>query len=337
MSRPNAGHEAASGSGSKAELCESINQSGPDAPPSRRLEENAPRRSLSIAVVVASVGRPSELAQWRERIRAQTRAPDGFFYVVPSEADLPPVADRVDGSEVVFAPKGLPKQRNRGINAVQERHDVIAFFDDDYLPSATAIDGIARLFEQHPDIIAANGHLIADGINTPGIGQPEGLRLLAEYDAAPRGDFTITEHGGGLYGCNMVYRASAIGDTRFDEALPLYGWQEDVDFGVRIAHRGRIVLTTAFAGVHQGVKAGRGSGVRLGYSQIANPLYLVRKGTMTRRYSLQLVLRNVLSNHVKALRPEPWVDRRGRARGNWLALLDILRGRDHPARILDWA
>jgi GT2 family glycosyltransferase len=291
---------------------------------------------LSIAIIVASVGRPRELAQWQERIAAQTRAADGFYYVVTADADLPAPAERVEGAEVIFAPKGSSVQRNHGIEAAGGRHDILAFFDDDYLPSAHAIAGIGRLFEEHPEIIAANGHLIADGINTPGITHAEALRLLAGYDSAPATSYSIVEHGGGLYGCNMVYRSSAIGETRFDETLPLYGWQEDIDFGVRIADRGRIVLTDAFAGVHQGAKGARASGIHLGYSQVANPLYLVRKGTMSRRYSLQLVARNVLSNHLRALRPEPWVDRRGRVRGNWLALVDVLRKRDHPGRILEW-
>jgi hypothetical protein len=38
---------------------------------------------------------------------------------------------------------------------------------------------------------------------------------------------------------------------------------------------------------------------------------------------------------MRALRPEPWVDRRGRARGNWLAMFDLLRGRVVPERILE--
>ena len=29
---------------------------------------------------------------------------------------------------------------------------------------------------------------------------------------------------------------------RFDEALPLYGWQEDIDFTTQIGRRGRLVL-----------------------------------------------------------------------------------------------
>jgi GT2 family glycosyltransferase len=63
-------------------------------------------------------------------------------------------------------------------------------------------------------------------------------------------------------------------DVMFDERLPLYGWQEDVDLSRRLAAFGTVVKVPAARGVHLSVKLGRNSGVRLGYSQIANPLYL---------------------------------------------------------------
>ena len=71
---------------------------------------------------------------------------------------------------------------------------------------------------------------------------------------------------------------------RFDEGLPLYGWQEDIDFAARVARQGgALARTDAFAGVHCGVKTARSRGLPIGYSQVANPLYLVRKGTMRPR------------------------------------------------------
>ena len=40
-------------------------------------------------------------------------------------------------------------------------------------------------------------------------------------------------------------------------------------------------------------------------------------------------------NIVHAPRPEPYVDRRGRLRGNMLAMLDLIRKRMAPERVLD--
>jgi hypothetical protein len=81
-----------------------------------------------------------------------------------------------------------------------------------------------------------------------------------------------------------------------------------------------------------GAKNGRVSGQRLGYSQIANPLYMLRKGTMTLVKVADHILCNMASNFGRAAWPEPFVDRRGRVRGNLLAIWDVLRGRLEPER-----
>jgi hypothetical protein len=82
--------------------------------------------------------------------------------------------------------------------------------------------------------------------------------------------------------------------------------------------------------VHLGVKRGRVSGVRFGYSQIANPLYLVRKGTGTGRWAANLIVRNVVANAALSLRPEPHIDRLGRLKGNLIAAGHLMRGRCDP-------
>jgi len=121
---------------------------------------------------------------------------------------------------------------------------------------------------------------------------------------------------------------------RFDENLPLHGWQEDMDFASRLSSRGRVIKTTAFAGVHRGVNKGRSPGMALGFSQIVNPVYLVRKGAMRPKKAAVLMLRNFSANHLKALRPEPFIDRLGRVRGNWRGIFHVLCGRADPTAIL---
>src|SRR3546814_13479492 len=118
----------------------------------------------------------------------------------------------------------------------------------------------------------------------------------------------------------------------FDENLPFYGWLEDVDFSRRLASQGRIVRWNLCRGVHMGVKRGRSPGKRLGYSQIANPVYMWRKGTLTASRACAQMGRNLAANFVKIIMPEPWVDRGGRTRGHLLAPTDLLRGRTPPGR-----
>lgn len=292
-------------------------------------------QALRIGVVLASVGRPVELGKWAERLEAQTLKPHRVVYSVVRDTDLPPLETRYQHSDTVFGDAGLPAQRNRGMNCILDDCDLIAFFDDDYVAASDCLSRAAELFAGNPDIAGANGLLLADGINGPGLTYEQAIAQVEDYEARQPVPIRIDHDLEGLYGCNMIFRAAAIGETRFDEALPLYAWQEDIDFAVQVSRRGRIVKSNAFAGVHQGVKNGRGSGLRLGYSQIANPLYLCRKGTMSKGFAIKLMARNIVSNHVKALKPEPWVDRLGRLRGNWMGLADAVTGKTHPLRILD--
>jgi hypothetical protein len=135
----------------------------------------------------------------------------------------------------------------------------------------------------------------------------------------------------------MVVRLASVRDNHiaFDEALPLYSWQEDIDFSRQMAPFGRIVKAEALTGIHLGAKSGRVSGVRFGYSQVANPIYLVRKGTLSLSFGGRTLAKNLLANVGRLMRSEPHIDRPGRLKGNLLALFDLLCGRLHPGRVLE--
>ncbi|WP_226018015.1 glycosyltransferase family 2 protein [Novosphingobium sp. FKTRR1] len=291
-----------------------------------------PTASPRLVVILASTGRPDMLSAALHHWRRQSRKADRIILSVVSDRDLPGAAAR-EGCTVVSGPRGLPAQRNRALRLVEGKADYIAFFDDDYLPSRHCLERLEAFLESHPDVAGATGRLLADGARTTGVPLGAAERMLRDYDREappPHGDARCVE---GLYGCNMAYRAASIAGLAFDERLKLYGWQEDIDFAVQAGRRGRTVATDAFVGVHLGTKGARASGLRLGYSQVQNPLYLWGKGTMSARFARKLILRNLMANHLRSLAPEPWVDRVGRVKGNWLGLVDALRGRLTPERI----
>jgi GT2 family glycosyltransferase len=236
------------------------------------------------------------------------------------------------GILVVRGNLGLPAQRNTLLSGAGEA-DVLVFFDDDFFPEDTYLQAIEDLFRREPDVVMATGTVVADGILGPGLSPEQARRHLDEVRPKPLEHLEEVYNG---YGCNMSVRMSSVRtlDIKFDEALPLHGWLEDVDFSRRLAPAGRIVRSNLLRGVHLGNKAGRSSGVRLGYSQIANPLYMVRKGTMERGRAYKQIGRNILANAVKTLRPEPWVDRRGRLIGNLRGAVDAVRGQLDPQQIL---
>lgn len=288
---------------------------------------------MRLAVAIATVGRADLLRRTLRHTLHQSRPPDRMLIVGASEADVAGLAQVYPAAEILLTGRGLPRQRNAALDALAGDCDAVVFFDDDFVPSTRFLAQTEALLSAHPDIVVLTGRLLDDGINKAGISLEDAAARVRAHDEAPQqpNSFLSTTHA---YGCNMVLRISAAKHLRFDERLPLYAWQEDRDISARFARYGRVTRATVLTGVHMGAKSGRQSGLRLGYSQIANPLYLVRKKTMPAHRAIALAGKNLLANTVRSLAPEPWVDRPGRLRGNLLALWDALRGRADPERIL---
>ncbi len=287
---------------------------------------------MRIAVGFATSGRSEILSQAVNCALTQSLSPTRVIicYTKPSD-----VTGLSANSTVILqeSAPGLPKQRNVILTAAEDC-DVIVFFDDDFLAAPRYLQAVRDAFVTDPQIVAATGLPIADDAKGPGLSVAQGLALIAGDRAAPTSRFEPAPHA---YGCNMairlgVARAHAL---RFDERLPLYAWSEDIDFTHRIKLYGRIVKLHGARGVHLGAKTARASGRRLGYSQVANPIYLRAKGSYSWRRALGSVGRNVAANGLGAVWSEPWIDRRGRLLGNALAFVDLVRGRLSPERVLD--
>lgn len=299
----------------------------------RRAAPTAVARPMPrVAVAMATLGRPHVASETLRRLMDnQSLRPAAVVVSCVRSEDAGEIAGR-PGVTVVTGRPGLAAQRNAALDALPRDIDVVAFFDDDFVADSDWLAVAARLFRDEPDIVGLTGAVVADGIKGPGLTFQEADRLLA--DAPPEGDALIERFS--PYGCNMAFRRSAVGQVRFDERLVLYGWLEDRDFGAALARGGgRLVKCLAARGVHMGVKGGRMAGDRLGYSQVVNPLYMLRKGTMTYRQVLDHLFRNISSNLALAARPEPFIDRRGRLRGNLRGLTDVLRGRLEPERAVE--
>lgn len=284
----------------------------------------------SLFVVVATVGRAALTRETIDLLLNQTRRPDGVVVVSVTPADVIGVADSAIRPEVVFAEKGLCRQRNRALDLLKGRADIITFFDDDFVPAPDYLEAVGKLFDERPDVAGITGKLIADGINNAGYTVAQAQELIAaragEMDPA-------VKKRQALYGCNMSVRMAMAKGLRFDEALPLYGWQEDIDYTYQLGKRGPLISSGRVTGVHLGSKGGRTSGKKLGYSQVANIVYLHRKKTMQPGLGRKLLLSNLASNLARSIWSEPHIDRRGRLLGNVMALIDVARGRVDPRRI----
>jgi glycosyltransferase involved in cell wall biosynthesis len=297
-------------------------------------QDRPTRARLAIALGIATMGRPDTVRTAVADLARQTRRPDRVIVSVAAAEDFDVETAPECGVAVerVIGPTGSALQRNTILNAL-DGEDVVLFLDDDFVMAPEFLAELERLFLGHPEVAVATGHVVADGILGAGIGLEE-ARARLDRLPPPRDDIVDVHNA---YGCNMAFRLGPIREhrLRFDERLPLYAWLEDVDFSRQVATFGRSVRAMRLRGVHLGIKRGRTSGLRFGYSQVANPIHLISRGSMGHLRALRIMGRNILANLGKSLWAEPWVDRCGRLRGNLIGLGDLLRGRLDPERILD--
>ena len=291
--------------------------------------------NLTIAIAIATSGRRHLLTETVGYMAGQTRPADEFI-ICPAkaeDADEGALRQLVPSLKIVTGPIGSSHQRNTII--ASSNADIIIFFDDDFLPALDYLEKLEHLFTDNSDIVVATGDVLADGILGPGLEFHKGVSILeGERNAVVTISISPTFNG---YGCNMAVRLAPVRryGLKFDENLPFYAWLEDLDFSRQLAPYGRVVKASNLRGVHLGTKVGRSPGVRLGYSQIANRVHIMGKGNMSWWQAWRGAFNNITANLLKSFRPEPWVDRRGRLKGNFIALSDLLLGRLDTKKIID--
>jgi GT2 family glycosyltransferase len=264
-------------------------------------------------------------------LQQQTLPPSRVVISATEIADVGTHLDTWLNVDIILGSPGTSIQRNRALDSLQGSCDIVFFFDDDFVPSCHWIERTVRVFRADRAVAGISGQVIRDGAASDAVSWEEADRLIGEADVE-RSDDRLSD-APDLYGCNMAFRMSAIGDAvRFDERLALYGWLEDKDFSRTAKKSGRLVQCGSLIGVHLGLKHGRVSGTRFGYSQVVNPWYLYRKGTMSVKEAWSNILKALTINGIKTIRPEAFIDRRGRFRGNVVAIRHLLSGICQPER-----
>ena len=289
---------------------------------------------MRIGLVIATYKRAALLGQLLSALQLQSRPPDEVVVSAVEPSDLPDLPTLRYPLKTLFGPPGSCRQRNNGIDYLAGRVDIILFLDDDFWMGSSYLHELDRLFTNDSSVVGATGKVIADGAKTAGFSVPQAEEMLRNYQQRLKQINSRLEDVPDTYGCNMAFRLGCVGSIRFDERLPLYGWQEDVDFSAQVGKTGRLVRADATWGVHLGTKMGKTSGVRFGYSQVVNPLYVCKKGNMALSAASSLILRNIAANAAKSISPEPYIDRRGRFRGNIAGIWHLLKGQLDPAQVL---
>jgi GT2 family glycosyltransferase len=292
-----------------------------------------------FAVVIASKGRPSILAETVRSLGNQTMPIDDVFLAVTSSDDIEDDYATRPEVTVLYCRPGLTRQRNAAIDATIDQFEYVVFLDDDMHLHPDYIAAAVRFLDDQPTIVAFSGLLLRNGDIT----RLEADRVVrsATIDANDyRPMFRCQGSYWTMHGCNMVVRSSVLRYEKFDENLPLYGFAEDYDISLRVSQYGRVGRFRGCLAVHLQTPSGRISEARLGYAMLANNWYFLRKKlthcpTLWIGYlwfAIRLGLFEPIRNAWAAtVRHVP--GRSGRLYGNLLALRDILIGNCSPQRV----
>jgi GT2 family glycosyltransferase len=288
-----------------------------------------------LVVGIATHHRPTILAETIAFLAKQTRQPDKIFVAYAEPADIANAPTLFPHVTFIQTKLGLTRQRNVILTLARD-HDILLFIDDDFYLDPQYLRIIEDFFQENPEVVASTGTVLADDVKGPGLTVAQAKSIVAGINHAQTEQQIITPTFL-AYGCNMCLRLATIREhnLRFDETLPLYGWYEDWDFSRQITSFGSLVHISNACGVHLSTKVGRCTGLRMGYMQVANPIYLARKGTFPWSCVFRFIIGPCLKNLVRSLAPEAHVDRLGRFCGNLAAFRDLLTGTLSPQQIVD--
>ena len=234
---------------------------------------------MKFSIVVCTYGRALSLENLLKSLAAQT-CRNFEVLVVDGNQDSAPVRAIVNmfGNTQVLrhipSRKGLTRQRNVGIE--QSRGDVLCFLDDDVTLEPDFLSRVEAMLVS-PGMQDVGGLTGYDVLNYPSaVTMRWKVRwLLGAIPSLDPGDADhlgravpvsfMTPYSGcrsvkWLSGFCMIYRRSAIGDSRFDEKLPTYGG-EDRDFSMLIGSEWRLLLCGDLHLQHHCTKEGRDSDV----------------------------------------------------------------------------
>lgn len=240
---------------------------------------------MFVSVIICTYKRPQHLACVLEHLNAQSYKNMEVIVVdgggpaayETSQHTAESMAPDIE-VKVIASPKGLTRQRNRGLRIA--RGDLICLFDDDVTFESGFIAKIAEIF-QRPDMQDLGGLSGYDIRNYPQqIDRRWRLRKLFRTIPSLRpGDidrlgssvpvsfmqpFSGCKPVGFFYGFCMIYRAKAIEGMVFDEVLPTYGG-EDRDFSFRVSKNWRLVVCGDLHLQHFQTVQSRDSGVHRMY------------------------------------------------------------------------
>src|SRR5687767_3017268 len=112
---------------------------------------------MRLVVVIPTVGRSALVSRVLSHLENQTRPPDEVIVSAPDEGQVAEYRPQRYALASVFGTRGLCAQRNRALDVVAGRFDLVVFFDDDFLPADDYLERAEAALRENPDWSVVTG------------------------------------------------------------------------------------------------------------------------------------------------------------------------------------
>jgi GT2 family glycosyltransferase len=267
------------------------------------------RIAPGLTVVICTYQRPESTIRVLNSIARQVRLPDATMIIDGSvdartadaiaEWRSANLRQPIQYWHVDVSHRGLTRQRNFALDRV--RTDLVAFFDDDVVLAPNCLDEMERAHRSAPGVVGV-GCFAGPDIASPkalwrlrrrlgvvpalqaGRYYRSGMSIPWELD--PRRESSI--EGDWLPGWGMMWQTAAARTVRFNDGFAGYAQGEDLDFSLRMARHGKLIMARAAELRHLPDHAGRPDASRLGYMEIYNR-YQIHRRSRGNRGALDVV------------------------------------------------
>ncbi|APY00719.1 glycosyltransferase family 2 protein [Lacinutrix venerupis] len=270
---------------------------------------------MKFALIICTYMRPQPLLKLLQSVRAQTMYPNSIL-IIDGSTDIKTETilnknnfENLSYYKVDESNRGLTKQRNYGINLVEDDTEIICFLDDDIILTPNYFEALIGTYKTKPNALAVGGYITNEIVwqkqNTTnnanyfyydGWQRKEPLRfkirrLFGVLPDVPPGFMPTFSNGrsvsflppsGKIYPVEQImggvssYKKDVFNHLSFSTYFEGYGLYEDADFSLRLAKTGKLYINTAAQLAHYHDASGRPNKFNYGKMVIRNGWYVWR-------------------------------------------------------------
>jgi GT2 family glycosyltransferase len=272
---------------------------------------------MKFSLVICTYMRPQPILDLLQSVQEQTMYPDEILIVDSSTNNetenilIENYFDNLHYFQVTSEHRGLTKQRNYGIERVQNEMEIVCFLDDDTILGNDYFEQLLKTYTIHPEAIGVGGYIknesqcedvgnqytptiheyYFDGWKRKDSSRFVVRKYLGLDSDCPPGYSSSYSHGrsvsflppsGKTYAVEVLmggvssFRKSVFSSIRFSKYFEGYGLYEDTDFTLRVAEIGKLFVNTAAQLSHYHAASGRPNQYKYGKMVVRNGWYVWR-------------------------------------------------------------